>query len=382
MATPSTRYFVNAGSDVHIVKMNPSVSHTELKPKIYSVNYSDLQGFFLTEVKDRFDMPEKIYGNSVTRADKVIRSYSHRDTSMGVLMTGNKGSGKTLLTQVIANKMIDGGVPVVLVNAPYKGDGFNRFINDIGECVVMFDEFGKMFDKDDQEYLLTFMDGSMSSKRLVLLTENDRFYINNFMLNRPGRILYHFEYDRVPQDVITEMCFDSEIPADVTEEIVRCLSTVPELNVDIVKAVLSEWHIHKEPIADIISDMNVINTSSRSFMTAYRLTMSDGRTFDMDDLIGLGNDVKCNEYQGSVGFRLERSDRKKSRHFNEPVPEEPDFVIAAVNNEPTHRKYTSFEFDEDFVSSDGVVNVFRNHAGDVVYLKQEMNNDRFNPNAL
>lgn len=386
--TLQTRYFVHAGSDVHIVKMNPEVSHTELKPKIYSANYHDMQGFFLTEIKDRFDLPPKVYGDTMRRANKVVRTFGERTQSLGALLTGNKGSGKTMLTQVIANTiMATSQLPIIMVSQPYKGDAFNRFINDIGECVVVFDEFGKMYDRDDQDYLLTFMDGSMSQKRLILLTENDQFLVNNFMMNRPGRILYHFEYGRLGKDVVQELCFDNDVPEKETKDIIDATSTVKELNIDIIKAIIGEWKIHREPIKDIIEDMNIQNRGSTEQFTLIKLVDRFGVTHTKEELKTQTDDSLIFDYDvsdgGGIGFNFYSiSDKKQNGPFavKSDDEESDDFGPSSSETRP-HRYYAGFDFDDHFVHSDGTLWVLKNNIGDTIYLKLEKNCDRFNQSA-
>ena len=47
-------------------------------------------------------------------------------------------------------------VPTIVINAPWKGDKFNTFIQAIEQpCAILFDEFEKVYDRDDQEKILT-----------------------------------------------------------------------------------------------------------------------------------------------------------------------------------------------------------------------------------
>jgi len=395
----TTRYFVKQGSNVHLVKMNPEVSSTTLTPKVYSVNFSEMAGFFLTELKDRYDLEGKIYGDTNRRSDKIVKTFSHGKSSLGVLLTGNKGSGKTMLTQVIANKIIDENrLPIITVSQPYKGDDFNRFINDIGECVVVFDEFGKMYDRDDdQDYLLTFMDGSMSQKRLILLTENDKYMISSYMMNRPGRILYHFEYSRLQSQVVRELCMDSGLAEETAEEIIQSTSTVNELNMDIVKAIIAEVKLHTdEQVAGIVDDMNIQNKATREFYKVIKLVEADGTEHDRQELeepnlrntLNFPDTIVDDSF--AITYYTNNDNDDNAFDDNDCVPATlsssiDDGVTVTVSDnrhiKKKKKKHIGFSFESHFHSSDGTVFILEHSSmgGIQLYLKREINYERFIP---
>lgn len=249
------KLFSTNGSMVGIIKMNPETVNEKLYPRIYSVGYNDMVGFYLNIIKDKFDVPEIIFGNYDRRAKKVINTYDSRDTSTGILLTGNKGSGKSMLAELISNNAIDKGIPVVMVSEEYFGDNFISFIADLGECVLFFDEFSKVY-SEHQASLLTLLDGTMSSKRLIMFTDNDVYKINEFMLNRPGRIFYHFKYCKLDEDFITEYCNYCNVPEIITDlKYIR--STALEFSVDVLLAIVEEYKRYGGKVDDIVTDMNI-----------------------------------------------------------------------------------------------------------------------------
>jgi DNA replication protein DnaC len=86
----------------------------------YVVDFNPMGGFSLVVRKD-FKVTEKIYGNVEERINKVIRGYQNYNRSLGVIFSGNKGIGKSLASQLLCQKMLDLGYPVILVNNTNNG---------------------------------------------------------------------------------------------------------------------------------------------------------------------------------------------------------------------------------------------------------------------
>ena len=76
------------------------------------------------------------------------------------------------------------------------------------------DEFEKTYTKEGKNYqakILTLFDGVYSSKKLFLLTCNDKSKMDSHMLNRPGRLYYLLEFHGLDQAFIREYCEDNLI---------------------------------------------------------------------------------------------------------------------------------------------------------------------------
>lgn len=256
--------FVQDGVNTFIFEFDESFAKDKLPAAIYTVCYSQMQGFYLQKNKDNFTETGKNYGSLNSRADRIIKTYESRDVSTGVLLTGLKGSGKTLLSQTVSNKMIEKGLPIVLVESAFTGDAFINFLSKIGECVLIFDEFAKVFDarsndeKDKQNGLLGIFDGNKSLKRLIFVIENNSYSLNEFYKNRPGRLFYHFEYSKLEEVVIDEYCADKKIADTVKIEIKSAFYRIRNFSFDILKAIIDE-HLRfpQDTILDIVGILNV-----------------------------------------------------------------------------------------------------------------------------
>ena len=110
----------------------------ELKAKLYSLEYNRDTGFYLSDIAESYSLPKKTYGKYKELAERVIKTHHSNKGNTGVLMTGLKGTGKTLLMKFIANAMIGINVPVIQINKAYPGEDVFNFIENLGNCATAF----------------------------------------------------------------------------------------------------------------------------------------------------------------------------------------------------------------------------------------------------
>ena len=288
--------FTTFNGMVQISQIDPNSTTDHLKPGVYTLRFSMMSGYYL-EVEHTPKVPSELYGNVVERANLIINTYKDRSVSTGVLAIGNKGSGKTLLTTIISSKLVADGVPVILIPAGYSGAGFNSFLAHLGNCCLIFDEFAKLYDNDKnaQNDLLTLFDGTKSTKRLILLTENDEYNINSFLLGRPGRILYKFNYGALALEVVEEVLDANGIKDEAKAQMLHYSTDIDGMSMDILKALIDEHLRYPETdLRDIVERLNVTTTSS---FTKYefipeKIELSDaGKEIGIDDIVVNGQYV-------------------------------------------------------------------------------------------
>ena len=212
----------------------------------YTVGADPEKGWYLKPITD-FDISGKIYGNTTDRAERILNTFHERPTTTGVLLNGEKGSGKTMLAKMISQKAALQGISTLVINTPFCGDSFNTFIQEIDEpCVIVFDEFEKVFDDKEQEATLTLLDGVYPTKKLFILTVNDKYRVSHHMRNRPGRIFYMIEYKGLDAAFIEEYCNDRLDNKDHIQQIIRLTMMFDSFNFDMLKALVEEMNRYKE----------------------------------------------------------------------------------------------------------------------------------------
>jgi len=248
-----------------------SSSINPLTPGVYDVRQS-MQGLYLHRLSDKFEFDFKIYGMESKFINKVMTTWHNTTGSLGVILNGVKGTGKTITAEIVANKT---ELPIILVGTNYPG--LVAFLSEIQQDItIVIDEYEKVFksndfglydDEDDEEgskksggdtTLLGLMDGTYktSYRKLFLLTTN-KMWINENMINRPGRVRYIRKFEDLELSQIKEIVEDCLLDKKFTEDILLYLKKLKLITVDIVKAVISEVNIFNEPPEECCKDLNI-----------------------------------------------------------------------------------------------------------------------------
>lgn len=215
-----------------------------------------------------FTYSGKIYGSVMPTVERIARTYQDRNNNLGVLLSGIKGSGKSLTIKLLSQKMTETlGIPTIVVSRSFNSNALSRFLYSIDmPCVVFFDEFDKNFscssgrssnDNEAQNGLLDLLDGVLASQKLFIFCANNKMAINEYMMHRPGRIFYHFKYESLSDDIISEYLDDTLKNPERKREIMVYCKFIPQLTFDVLKAIVEETNRYDEPIHKFIDFMNV-----------------------------------------------------------------------------------------------------------------------------
>lgn len=240
----------------------------QLPAQTYTVCFNPKMGFWLEKFSD-FEITEKIYGVHDEKVNKVFNSFKLFSRNLGVILSGDKGIGKSLFAKMLSAKAVENGYPLIIVNDYIPG--IADFINEIEqEVVVLFDEFDKTFcgkyderntAKDPQTEMLTLFDGMSVGKKLFIITCNELRSLNDYLVNRPGRFHYHFRFEYPQAEEIREYLQD-KLSEQYWKEIDNVISFSKKINLnyDCLRAIAFELSLGLS-FKDAIADLNIVNIS-------------------------------------------------------------------------------------------------------------------------
>lgn len=239
-------YYLRNANTFRVTDENSIDITTHLPADNYLVKQDQFGNLFL-ETVDRFEPLTKYYGDTLRNADRIWRTFKDRSASTGVMLTGEKGSGKTLLAKHLSILGYAENMPTIVINSPWVGDSFNKLIQDIEQpSVVLFDEFEKVYDRDQQERMLTLLDGVYASKTLFVLTCNDKWRVDAHMRNRPGRIFYAIDFKGLSEEFIRDYCEDMLNNKSYIDQITKIATLFSEFNFDMLKALVEDMNRYNE----------------------------------------------------------------------------------------------------------------------------------------
>jgi hypothetical protein len=240
-------YFLKSGNTYQVSSKEAMDLHEELPAGNYVIKKNEMTGQLYLETIDDFEIKGKQYGDLTRNTGRIMNTFLDRPATTGVMLAGEKGSGKSLLAKAVSIEAHKQGIPTIVINAPWSGDKFNSFIQSIEQpVVILFDEFEKVYDRESQEAILTLLDGVFPSKKLFVLTCNDKWRVDAHMRNRPGRIYYMLDFKGLTADFIIEYCEDNLKAKQHTDKIVQIAGLFTEFNFDMLKALVEEMNRYDE----------------------------------------------------------------------------------------------------------------------------------------
>lgn len=284
--------YMQTGSTISVNADGAFVVHDQLPAAVYNIVLPPMQPPRL-EMREPLTMPKKIYGDLNTITDHILEAFDKRTANTGVLLSGMKGSGKTLIARNISNRLLAAGIPTIIVSPTMVNPGIIAFLQMISSpCMLLFDEIDKIPGDNHEaatatDCMLGFLDGLSCGKKLSVLTVNSRDRVNPNFIDRPGRILYHYKFEGISVETAKQFCLDRLHNQEHWRALERIVQLSRNISFDMLSAVVEECNRFNCGPMQALQVLNVIPTISGSFrMTpiserGYRIMHDEYETYQL-----------------------------------------------------------------------------------------------------
>jgi len=300
-------------SDISVVGALPAGNY------LLKFSQKDLEHYL--EESDAFKIPEKVYGDPAKLAKRYINTFNNSNGNLGILLTGIKGTGKSLLAKMVC---VESKLPVIMISEPFMSNELKSFLNNIKqEVIVLIDEFEKIYrDVKHQETFLSLLDGVFEGQKLYILTSNTRDNVSTYLLNRPSRIHYLKQYNGLEKPLISDIVDDLLDNKEHKSELIRLLDIAGLITVDMLMAIIREMNMYDESPKEAIELLNIKPESAIYKVEVFEIERKIGGKED-EEMVGssfmhhhpLGNGMLKFQYYNStsngvsqIHFNLEESE--------------------------------------------------------------------------
>lgn len=249
--------FIKVGEK--IVNKPTGLDYDLINGKVYNLKWDRYSGMSYFEEDGLLSLPAKVY---TTKSDDVfikrVNTYFQKTSklSTGVMLSGIKGTGKTVMAKVIAK---NSNLPIIVVDEDYPTGRINDFFRKFETPVtIIFDEVDKYWDTED---LLGWLDGvQTNAKKLVLFTCNNEDRVNDYLKDRCSRVRYirHFEANDNAR-FLREILRDKGIAEDkIKDTYTFIVNNFGLLSIDNILSFIDEKLLFPElSNEEIFNDMNI-----------------------------------------------------------------------------------------------------------------------------
>src|SRR5262245_35431297 len=88
--------------------------HEKLPVGTYVVKLNEMKGYYYLEPIANFRITGKVYGDTHKLASRILNTFEDRPYGTGVMLSGEKGSGKTLLAKQVSLNALEQGIPTIV----------------------------------------------------------------------------------------------------------------------------------------------------------------------------------------------------------------------------------------------------------------------------
>lgn len=318
--------------------------NNQMPPGIYNIVYNNEQkSYSIVQGPERFKLPPVLYGDIERTAIRVWNTFSLSKLSTGILLTGESGSGKSLLAELICNTAIDKNIPVIYITAISIKPELLQMLQRLSNIVLYIDEFGKCSNHDTQNTMLSFFSDT-NTRKLFILTENNEWMVNSFILNRPGRIRYHIDYKKVPKKIILDFLDKNSKDDKFKEEVYKLYTESRVFSFDHLQTLVSEHDRYPDDSLEDLLDILNLGVLAKPFVVYVKSVLNKVKNTEIDR----------KNLQSNPSMSFDEWTRYKYNEFIVRIP------ISEDPNEPYQRqKVCSIRYqdckvkdDDDFIWED------------------------------
>lgn len=258
--------FIKNGNNLTVIPNG--ITYTLEAGKVYDLDIYKSFGEVVTKftINGELNMPPTIYQTKKDKmlVDRVLNRFNNTEhNTTGVLLTGDKGTGKSVTAKIIASKA---NLPIVIINPHSNSILLENFFKSIDVPIcILFDEVDKNFNTEE---LLTFLDGlHKTSKKLVIMTANNEKQLSEYIKNRCSRIHYyrHYNMHTDAEEYANLICEEKKL--ENKNDIVKfIINNIKHPSIDNISAFIDEYIITKDlniTPEEVIEFMN-INVDERT----------------------------------------------------------------------------------------------------------------------
>ena len=220
------------------------------------------------------DISQWYYGDILEIPLLIWDRYATGNKAVGAIFVGDSGSGKTDVTSILAYIANEKGMDVVNISSIKVTEEILPIIDNILELgvVLILDEYEKTFPANIQPKLLTLLSKKRERKSLILYTANNINFINEYMRNRPGRVHYLFEFNKLSWNTVTEYCEKHNVSAEFINDLKLVWQRADRFSMDHLSGIVEE-HLFT-PHKSLSAIINIVNVPSLRKEVVYEITVT------------------------------------------------------------------------------------------------------------
>lgn len=262
MTQNTKQTLIKVGDQIHFGVVGNNLNLTP--GQVYIICWDHLTDeSYLKEIPS-LQLPTRLYiPNSDKKfVKKIISKYNSTDAgNTGVILTGIKGTGKTVLAKKIA---IDSGLPIIIFDKkfpPRELPSLMVKLSDHKVCIIIdeIDKYAKQAYHSD-DFLLQVFDGiSTYGNNIIICTCNDTTDVNEYLLDRCSRIRYYRKFEELSSSMIELILLDR---LENTENVKEIVDFIQEkfglISFDNVASFADEINAFPdESLEELFTDMNI-----------------------------------------------------------------------------------------------------------------------------